>query len=58
MATRPDLLMTEWFRPIKLREVDQIVGKIWETMVLLLDGIRKYHLFSFSFYVHSIILLP
>lgn len=54
-----DLQMTEWFPPIKLREIDRVVGKIWETLVLLLDGSRKYH-FSFSFCVCSVtdILLP
>ena len=44
-----DLRMTEWFPPIKLREIDQVVGKIWEILVLLLDGSRKYHHISLSF---------
>lgn len=59
MATLTDLLLTEWFPPIKLGEVDETVGKIWETLALLLDGVRKYRHFSFSLilYVLSFILL-
>lgn len=55
-----DLQMTEWFPPIKLQEIDRVVCKIWETLVLLLDGSRKYHHFSFSFCVCCVtdILLP